>query len=234
MAFTKQQRLQVFRILAEAEDGITVNRLINGTFAFVNRGGGTTSEGGHDKVEALEEYIRVFWQELITKGYIIPIDNYNKDWYKLSSKGKKQHERLKDSPTEPLDVDLDSIVFHEQLKEEVRIHFEDGEYIKCVKEAAGFLEQELRHKTDAPPSERGADLATFAFKPQKGKLVDPYSQDKGHEEGIHILYRGAFNYIRNLAIHHSKILNDQTDNLQMLTFLDLLIRLLDKSTPREP
>jgi len=236
MDLTKQQRLQIFRILTEEgeDEGVTIQRLIQGTHKIVSRGGATFSEDGHDRVEASEEEIRTFWQELQNKVYIIPIDNYNKDWFKLSPKGKKYYEQLKSSATEPLDVDLDSVIFHEQLREEIRTLFEDGEYAERVVKGARLLERLLRNKTGSPTDVKGVGLASLAFKPEEGELIAPYCQEKSHEEGFHCLYLGAIKFIRNLAIHHSETLNDQIDNLQMLIFLDFLVRLLEKSKPRKP
>ncbi|TKJ43950.1 TIGR02391 family protein [candidate division TA06 bacterium B3_TA06] len=234
MALTKQQKLQVFRIIEEAEEGVNLNRIIDGTLKDVIRGSGSSPEFGYDKVEASKEEIRSYWQELQTKGYIIPINNYTKDWFKLSPKGKNYCERLKASQTEPLDVDLDSVIFHEQLREEIRTLFEDGEYAECVVKGARLLERLLRNKTGSPTDVKGVGLASLAFKPEEGELIAPYCQEKSHEEGFHCLYLGAIKFIRNLAIHHSETLNDQIDNLQMLIFLDLLFRLLEKSKPRKP
>ncbi len=234
MDLTKQQRLKIFRILEETENGVNLQRIIDGTWKDVSRGGGTTPEFGYDKVEASKEKIRTYWQELQSKGYIIPIGNYNKNWFKLSPKGKKYYEQLKSSATEPLDVDLDSVIFHEQLREEIRTLFEDGEYAECVVKGARLLERLLRNKTGSPTDVKGVGLASLAFKPEEGELIAPYCQEKSHEEGFHCLYLGAIKFIRNLAIHHSETLNDQIDNLQMLIFLDFLVRLLEKSKPRKP
>lgn len=235
MALTKAQKLKILKIIDEEEKGIhTLDRLIGGTTAPVSTGVGTVLQSGQDKVNADEKEIMHYLRWLENKGYICPVNRLNPNIFELTPKGSGYYEQLKNSATEPLDVELDSIVFHEGLRQEIDTLFADGEYAKCVSEAAKFLESELRNKTGAPANVRGSDLATYAFNPQRGILNAPYCQEQGHKEGIHILYRGAFNYIRNLAIHHSDILNDPIDNLQMLSYLDLLVRLLEKSSPRNP
>lgn len=232
MNIKKQEKLHICQILMDEKEGVTIQRLLNGRVEIVSRGGATFGEDGHDKVEAPEEDIRIYWQELQSKDYIVTKDNYNKDWFKLTTKGERYCNILKATLVEPLDIDLDSVVFDDHLKEEIRTLFEDGEYVKCISEATKFLEQELRNKTEAPSNKRGQELATFAFKSEIGKLVPPYCQDKGHEDGLHDLFLGAFKFIRNLSVHHSTDFNDQRDNLQMLLFVDFLVRILNKSQLR--
>ncbi len=182
--------------------------------------------------EELKVDINIFWEYLKSKGYVYISGHHAGESFKPNIKKIEELCGTLKELGDIIEIDLDSVVFHKQLREEIRTSFENGDYVTCLSEATKLLERNIRTKAEAPSTERGISLASFAFNAKNGKLTIPYCQDNKHQEGIHLLYRGAFGYIRNLAIHHSDVLNDQHDNLQMIIFIDFLLRLLDQSQPR--
>lgn len=227
MALSKQEKLRIFQIFAEAKDGVTIQRLIHGTSKFVSRGGSTFAEDGHDKVTALEEDIRASWQELQAKGYIIPIDDYNKTWFKLTSKGKEYYEQLKTLEVEPLDVDLNSVIFNKKLLEKVTPAFESGNYDTAIRDACVLLEEAIRDKAGLEETVSGKTLVVDALHHDNGILTFPECKKAGEAEGVFFLYSGVMGFIRNISAHHTKRLNGQLTALQVVVFIDFLLRLLD-------
>lgn len=100
-----------------------------------------------------------------------------------------------------------------------------------VAEATRILENRLRHLTKCTGSEKGADLAAKAF----GGANPMYriSSIKAEQEAVHLLFRGAFGYIRNRTQH--KLLADLPPErvVQILGFIDYLISLAESGIPAE-
>lgn len=232
MALSIKEKLHIFQIFAETEDGVTIQRLIHGTSKIVSRGGSTFGENGHNKVKASDDDIRAFWQELQAKGFIIPIDDYNKTWFKLTSKGKKYYEQLESQGVEPLDIILDSVIFDQKLLGKVTPAFESGNYDTAIRDACVLLEEAIRDKAGFSETDHGQNFVVKALHHDNGVLTLPECKKPSESEGAFFLYKGAFGFARNISAHHTKRLNGQTTALQIVVFIDFLLRLLDTAQLR--
>jgi hypothetical protein len=100
-----------------------------------------------------------------------------------------------------------------------------------VAEATRILENRLRHLTKCTGSETGADLAAKAF--GGANPMFQISSIKAEQEAVHLLFRGAFGYIRNRTQH--KLLADLPPErvVQIVGFIDCLISLAESGIPAE-
>lgn len=85
-------------------------------------------------------------------------------------------------------------IFQQAFSERQALFFDSA-----VRDATVYLESKLRELTDAPTDLVGKDLAEHAFG-QSGFLSDP-NLPASEREGIHLLFRGATQYIRNAVGH---------------------------------
>ncbi|TET21972.1 MAG: hypothetical protein E3J71_07875 [Candidatus Stahlbacteria bacterium] len=61
----------------------------------------------------------------------------------------------------------------------------------------------------------------------KGVLTLPECKKPSESEGAFFLYKGTFGFARNISAHHTKRLSGQATALQIVVFIDFLLRLLD-------
>ncbi|MGB3477836.1 MAG: TIGR02391 family protein [bacterium] len=103
-------------------------------------------------------------------------------------------------------------------------------YDTVLTEATRILEDRIRSLTNAPADKMGPDLATYAFGSDDPKLK--LSDSKSEQEGLHLLYRGVFGWIRN-PVHHRLVPNLQKERvLQLLCLIDYLLSLAEESYSR--
>jgi hypothetical protein len=101
-----------------------------------------------------------------------------------------------------------------------------------VTEATRILENRLRTLTKAPDGCTGNELAARAFAGNSPALrVSPVAAE---QEAVHLLFRGAFGFIRNRVHHrlHSDMSSERV--LQILGLIDYLISLANSGLPRGP
>lgn len=100
-----------------------------------------------------------------------------------------------------------------------------------VAEATRILENRLRHLTKCKGNETGTDLAAKAF--AGASPMYRISDVPAEQEAVHLLFRGAFGYIRNRTQH--KLLADLPPErvVQILGFIDYLISLAESGVPTE-
>ena len=110
-------------------------------------------------------------------------------------------------------------------------HFEEvsqpERHDTVVTEATRILENRLRILTKTTGGETGAELAAKAF---AGKTpMFKISNIQAEQDAAHLLFRGAFGYIRNRA--HHKLLADIPPErvLQILGFIDYLISVAESA-----
>lgn len=61
----------------------------------------------------------------------------------------------------------------------------------------------------------------------KGVLTLPECKKPSESEGAFFLYKETFGFARNISAHHTKRLSGQATALQIVVFIDFLLRLLD-------
>lgn len=90
-----------------------------------------------------------------------------------------------------------------------------------ITEATRILEDRLRRLTAAPAGCTGAKLAEYAFTASGNRLT--VSDVPAEQDAAHLLYRGAFGFIRN-SVHHRLVENLQPERvLQIVGTIDYLI-----------
>jgi uncharacterized protein (TIGR02391 family) len=114
-------------------------------------------------------------------------------------------------------------------------HFEETSqperHDTVVTEATRILENRLRLLTKTSGSESGAELAVKAFAGKEPMFI--VSDIQSEQDAAHLLFRGAFGYIRNRA--HHKLLSDLSAErvLQILGFIDYLISVAESAKYNE-
>ncbi len=97
-----------------------------------------------------------------------------------------------------------------------------------VSEAARVLEHRLRTLSGAPPTCTGVELASYCFGGSTPRLV--VSTVPAEQEGVHLLFRGAFGFIRN-PVQHKLMRELQPERvLQILALVDYLVYLAVTAT----
>ncbi len=93
-----------------------------------------------------------------------------------------------------------------------------------VREAGVVLEDRLRRLAgSAGTSLTGTALADVVLAPEKGVVA--FSSNVGEQQGVHMLYRGAMQFIRNPPMHN--LIEYQASTAQILIrLIDSLLRLL--------
>jgi hypothetical protein len=97
-----------------------------------------------------------------------------------------------------------------------------------VSEATRILEDRVRTLAVLGPDVSGVDLMTKAFAP-KAVILRLSSQDS-EQEAAHLLFRGAFGFIRNPAHHRILDKLEKERVLQVLGFVDYLLYLAHSAT----
>ena len=119
-----------------------------------------------------------------------------------------------------LDVDL-----HSSIADRVRSQFLLGEYELAAFAALRQVEIRVRELAGAEAGDVGVNLMTQAFK-DGGKLRDP-DIEKGEQEAMMSLFRGAIGVFKNPASHRQVDYADPTLASEVVLLADLLLRLLD-------
>lgn len=238
MALSKKEKLHILEILKSEgpggtdKSGVDLKRLLKGTIRNVSGPRGSWTENDYDKIEGKQEDIFSFWQWLQNKGFIVPIDTINMDRFRLTSTGEEYHEKIKTSSAEPLDIDLDSVIFNEQLLVKVAPAFESGNYDTAIRDACVLLEEAIRNKAMLGEIDHGQDLVVQALHHDNGVLTFPVCKKSAESEGVFFLFKGVLGFARNISMHHTKRLSSQATALQIVVFIDFLLRLLDTAQIR--
>jgi hypothetical protein len=141
--------------------------------------------------------------------------------YDFSNKTPKRQKPTKNNQKEeksPYDLPLTVYCLDKGLTNDCRIR---KPYRNAVKEALLTLEERMRTKLHVDESIHGVDLVSEA---QKQQIFN--RNNKGEQEGLQLLYRGAFQWLRNPP-GHRKIEYSKEDAVKIVLFSDYLIRLFD-------
>jgi uncharacterized protein (TIGR02391 family) len=97
-----------------------------------------------------------------------------------------------------------------------------------VSEATRILEDRVRALATLGPEISGVDLMTKVFSP-KAPILRLSSQD-AEQEAAHLLFRGAFGFIRNPAHHRLLDIMEKERVVQILGLVDYLLYLAETAT----
>lgn len=126
-----------------------------------------------------------------------------------------------------LDVDL-----HPLLAWTVRRQFLMGEFELAAFAAFKEVEVRVRHLGDFSDEQVGVGLMAAAFNPKApGPLADRNSE-RGEQEAMMALYRGAIGVFMNPSSHRSVDYDDPVPAAEVVLLADLLMRLLDRVQAR--
>ena len=126
--------------------------------------------------------------------------------------------QTKENEKSPYDLPLTVYCLDDGLTNDCKIR---KPYRNAVKEALLTLEERMRTKLNVDESIHGVDLVSEA---QKQEIFN--RNNKGEQEGLQLLYRGAFQWLRNPP-GHRKIEYSKEDAVKIVLFSDYLIRLFD-------
>ncbi len=100
-----------------------------------------------------------------------------------------------------------------------------------IRESGVILENRIRRvMDDSGKNAHGVQLVDLAFNPKSGAFI--VSEHEGEQQGIHMLYRGAMQFIRNPPMH-KLIEYPETTVTLFVTLIDSLLQLLDEVTATE-
>jgi len=105
------------------------------------------------------------------------------------------------------------------------------DYHDVVTNAFALLEDKIRHKLGVGREHFGEKLIDLAFNTYKGKLV--LGQTLAEKEGIYLLFKGAFSFLRNPPSHTLNVDEGRNAALKLMQMVDLLIKLIDKADLRD-
>jgi uncharacterized protein (TIGR02391 family) len=127
-----------------------------------------------------------------------------------------------------LDVDL-----HPTRQWSVRRQFLLGEFELATFAALRAVEIRVRQLGAFPNDQIGVSLMAAAFNPKDpGPLVDP-NAERGEQEAIMALFRGAIGTFKNPSSHRAVDFEDPVMASEVVLLADLLMRLLDQVEERQ-
>jgi len=106
-------------------------------------------------------------------------------------------------------------------------------YIDAIRRAGVVLEERLKKTIggDGPEKFRqGVKLVDYALQKDSGRLV--ISEHPAEQEGVHMLFRGAVQFVRNPP-SHKKLRYTEFEARQAVSLIDYLLSLLRQAKPRE-
>lgn len=98
--------------------------------------------------------------------------------------------------------------------------------IDAIRRAGVVLEERLKRTIGGDGEEKfkyGLDLVDYALRKGSGKLV--LSENPAEQEGVHMLFRGAVQFVRNPP-SHKKLKYDELEARQAVSLIDYLLSLL--------
>lgn len=105
--------------------------------------------------------------------------------------------------------------------------YRSDHFQSAVTNAFTVLEERIREKGGYDASKHGVNLIQEAFHHEEGPLS--FGQTKAEREGVMLLYRGAFQTLRNPPSHRFLDDLDSRQARDIIYFVDLLLNLIDES-----
>ncbi|WP_041918503.1 TIGR02391 family protein [Gloeocapsa sp. PCC 7428] len=115
-----------------------------------------------------------------------------------------------------------------QIVQRCRQLFETGQYDNAIFDAMKTVEEEIRSRAGATPTDLGVNLVSKVMNPNQPKLI--FSSVSAEQEAAHSIYRGAIASFKNPLSHRFLNNCDPIKTFEILSFASLLMRMLDDAT----
>lgn len=106
--------------------------------------------------------------------------------------------------------------------------FESGKYDDAIFNAMKTVEEEIRVRASAEPTDLGVKLVSKVMSPNQPKLI--FSEVNSEQEAAQSMYRGAIGSFKNPLSHRFLDTSDPIKTFEILGFASLLMRMLDGVT----
>ena len=131
-------------------------------------------------------------------------------------------------------LQVERMIADEELRNDCAEFLErESTYIDAIRRAGVVLEERLRKTIGGDGPEKfkhGVDLVDYALRKNSGRLV--ISEFPAEQEGVHMLFRGAVQFVRNPP-SHKKLRYTELEARQAVGLIDYLLSLLRQTKPRE-
>jgi len=104
------------------------------------------------------------------------------------------------------------------------------DYHDTVTNAFALLEDKMRERIGEGRESYGEQLVNLCFNPDSGRLI--LGQTESERQGIYLLFRGAFSFLRNAPSHTLTIDEDRNAAPKVMHMVDLLMKLVEKASFR--
>jgi len=118
--------------------------------------------------------------------------------------------------------------FHTKIVQRCQVPFETGQYDDAIFNAMKAVEEEVRARISANPTDIGVALISKAMTPKSPLLT--FSSVDAEQEAAHFLYRGAIGSFKNPLSHRFLDSSDPVKTFECLALASLLMRMLDEAT----
>jgi len=108
----------------------------------------------------------------------------------------------------------------------------DKSYEDAITSAFRILEERMRKRIKAGAELFGLPLVEEAFHPQKGKLI--FGEMSAESEALYQIFRSAFLMLRNPPSHRYMKDFAGTEIVEIVLFVDFLLKVLSKASDRTP
>jgi uncharacterized protein (TIGR02391 family) len=108
----------------------------------------------------------------------------------------------------------------------------DKSYEDAITSAFRILEVRVRTRINAGSERFGTELMDEAFHPEKGRLV--FGETPSERQAVHQLFRSAYMMLRNPPSHRYLEEFAGTEIIEIVMFVDFLLKILRKATDRLP
>jgi hypothetical protein len=105
-------------------------------------------------------------------------------------------------------------------------------YEDAITSAFRILEVRVRNRINAGPDRYGIDLMDDAFNPDKGRLI--FGETASERQAVHLLFRSAYMMLRNPPSHRYLEEFAGAEIVEVVMFVDFLLKVLAKASERAP
>lgn len=106
----------------------------------------------------------------------------------------------------------------------------DKSYEDAITSAFRILEVRVRTRINAGPELIGTELMDLAFNPERGKLV--FGETPSERQAVHQVFRSAYMMLRNPPSHRYLEEFAGAEIVEIVMFVDFLLKILTKATDR--
>ena len=117
---------------------------------------------------------------------------------------------------------------HPKIIQRCQQQFELGQYDDAIFNAMKTVEEEIRARASAEPTDLGVKLVSKVMSPNQPKLI--FSEVNSEQEAAQSMYRGAIGSFKNPLSHRFLDTSDPIKTFEILGFASLLMRMLDDAT----